>query len=142
MEQASVQIARDLRVIIGRLRRRLREGAGGDDLTPSQTSVLIRLNKDGPASASGLAAAERVRPQSMAVVVAALDRAGLIRRDPDPEDGRRQLLSLTPEGRDRAAGGWQAREEWLAQAVQERYTEEERRTIAAALALMDRLDRP
>ena len=66
MNDDSVRAARELRVVVGRLRRRLREVSATGDLTPSQTSVLSRLGQDGAASASDLAAAERVRPQSMA----------------------------------------------------------------------------
>ena len=131
--------ARDLRVVIGRLRRRLREVAVDGDLTPSQTAVLIRLWKEGPSSAGVLAGAERIRPQSMAAIVAALGRRGLIERSPDPEDGRRQVISLTEAGRERAASDRQAREEWLARTMQERYTERERRVILDALSLLERL---
>jgi len=45
--------ARELRVVFGRLRRRLREVSGESELTPSQASVLSRLDKDGAATASG-----------------------------------------------------------------------------------------
>jgi DNA-binding MarR family transcriptional regulator len=137
--ESAFRAARDLRVVFSRLRRRLREVAGGQDLTPSQTSVLSRLDKDGPSSASALAAAERVRPQSMAAVLAALDKSGLIARRPDPRDGRRQVVTLTAAGRDRVEGDRQAREEWLARALQDHYTDRERRTIIEALALLDRL---
>lgn len=131
--------ARDLRVLFSRLRRRLRELAVDGDLTPSQTAVLTRLWKEGPASASGLAAAEGVRPQSMAAIVAALDQRGFIGRAADPEDGRRQVISLTAAGRRRAESDRRAREEWLARAMQERYSERERRIIVDALALLERL---
>jgi DNA-binding MarR family transcriptional regulator len=139
---SAARVASELRVVFSRLRRRLKEIADTRDLTPSQTSVLSRLGKEGPASASDLAAAERVRPQSMAATLAGLDQHGLIRRDPDPDDGRRQLVSLTKAGRERADGDRQAREEWLARALQDRYTEAERRTIAEALGLLDRLSQP
>ena len=68
--------AHDIRVTFSRLRRRLRDVAELDGLTPSQTSVLSRLAKDGDATASTLAAAERVRPQSMAATLTAGDLAG------------------------------------------------------------------
>lgn len=110
-----------------------------DGLTPSQTAVLTRLSKEGPSSASVLAGAEQVRPQSMATILAALRQRGLIERNPDPQDGRRQVVSLTPAGRNRAESDRRAREEWLARAIQERYTEPERRVIVDALSLLERL---
>ncbi|GBE65436.1 MarR family transcriptional regulator [Mycobacterium sp. MFM001] len=137
--ESAMRAARDLRVFFSRLRRRMREVATDDDLTPSQTAVLTRLWKDGPTSASVLASAERVRPQSMAATLTALDRHGLIRRAPDPEDGRRQVISLTAAGRRRAENHRQLRGEWLARAMQEQYSEEERRVILEALSLLERL---
>ena len=124
---------------VSRLRRRLREVAGFGDLTPTQTAVLSRLEKNGPASMSDLAAAERVRPQSMAATLAAIQEHGLIERTPDPEDGRRQVISLTEAGVEAIAGSRRAREEWLARAFAEDFTEEQRQTVLEALALLDKL---
>src|ERR1700758_4603744 len=137
--ESAVVAARDLRVVFSRLRRRLRDVAIGGDLKTSQTAVLTRLWKEGASSTSALAGAERVRPQSMATIVAALDQRGLIERTPDPEDGRRQVVSLTKAGRERAESDRQVREEWLALAMHERYSERERRIIIDALSLLERL---
>ena len=137
--ESAATAARDLRVVVSRLRRQLRGLAIDGDLTPSQTAVLTRLWKEGTSSASALAGAERVRPQSMATIVAALEQRGLIERMPDPEDGRRQVISLTKSGRQRAENHRQVREEWLARAIHERYSESERRTIVDALSLLERL---
>ena len=136
---SAVRAASDVRTVLSRLRRRLREVASLGDLTPSQTSVLSRLEQGSPASASDLAAAERVRPQSMAATLAAIDQFGLIKREPDPADGRRQLISLTDTGRDRIAGSRRAREEWLTRTLADDYTEAERQLIIEALALLGRL---
>jgi DNA-binding MarR family transcriptional regulator len=139
ISESSAAAARDLRVVFSRLRRRLRSVPTGGGLTPSQTAVLTRLWKDGSSSTSALAAAEQVRPQSMAAIVTALDQHGLIRRAPDPDDGRRQVISLTAAGRRRAESDRQVREEWLARAMQEHYSERERRVISDALSLLGRL---
>lgn len=133
--------ARDIRVVVGRLRRRLRNVADIAELTPSQTSVMSRLSKDGPASTSELAAAERVRPQSMSATVGVLEEREFVIRKPDRSDGRKLLVSLTDAGRDFIEGGRQARQEWLAQALADQFTEPERNTIIEAMALLDRLNR-
>ncbi|XVV11212.1 MarR family winged helix-turn-helix transcriptional regulator [Actinoplanes sp. CA-131856] len=136
--ESAAHAATEVRVVFSRLRRRLREVAKLDELTPSQTSVLSRL-QGGPASSSALAAAEQVRPQSMAATIAAIEQAGLITRTPDPADGRKQLISLSALGRERISVSRQAREEWMARALADDFTEDERQTIIAALALLDRL---
>lgn len=139
--ESAARAASEVRVVFSRLRRRLRELSGAQDLTPSQTSALSRLGKGGPASTSTLAAAEGVRPQSMAATLAALDERGLIRRCPDPEDGRRQLVSLTDAGHERMEGTRLAREEWLTRSFQDHFTPQERRTVIEAMALLERLTR-
>ena len=111
-------LAQGLRALLGKLKRRLREQAGVGDLTPSQVSVLLRLDKDGPATASSLARAEGMRPQSIAPVVAALEDAGLVSGAPDPTDGRQTLLSLTDACRKLVSKGRAARQDWLARTIQ------------------------
>ena len=137
--ESAVVAASELRVVFSRLRRRLRDVTDVGELTPSQTSVLSRLAKGGPVSASDLAAAEQVRPQSMAATLGGIDRHGLIRREPDPYDGRRRLISLTDAGRAVIVGSRRAREEWIARALAEDFSEGERQTIIEALTLLDRL---
>jgi DNA-binding MarR family transcriptional regulator len=136
---SAVQAAHEVRTAIGRLRRRLKETYDTEGLTPSQTSALSRLSKGGPASTSELAAAERVRHQSMAATIAVLDERGLVERRPDPADGRRQLLSVSRTGRAFLEDRRRASVEWLARSLQERYTEAERQAMLEALALLDRL---
>ncbi|MES4907329.1 MarR family transcriptional regulator [Streptomyces sp. NPDC000395] len=139
MSASALRAAYEIRVVAGRLRRRLKETYDNEELTPTQTSVLSRLSKDGPASTSDLAAAERVRPQSMAATLGVLDERGLIQRRPDPDDGRRQLISLSESGTAYVDDKRRAGEGWLAKSLESGFTEEERQTIIEAMALLDRL---
>ena len=66
-----------------------------EDLTSSQKSVLIRLEREGPATVSTLARAESVRPQSLGATVAALETAGLVSGAPRPQ--RRAANSSLPD---------------------------------------------
>ena len=60
-------------------------------------------------------------------------------RSPDPSDGRRQLVEATDHGRARVEDARDAGREWLETALAERYTEAERQTIIAAMALLERV---
>jgi DNA-binding MarR family transcriptional regulator len=132
-------MAQRLRIFVGRLRRRLQDASSVGDLSAPQASALARLALNEPSSASQLAGAERVRPQSMAKTLAALHEQALIRREADPQDARRQLLFLTDAGRDLAQGARASREEWLADAFERRYTAAERLVIDQALRLLERV---
>ncbi|MEU6249813.1 MarR family transcriptional regulator [Glycomyces sp. NPDC047010] len=138
-DDSASNIARDLRAVFGRLYRRFKELSDNQGLTPSQASLLSRLGKEGDASASALAAAERVRPQAVVPTLAALQERGLIQRRPDPADGRRQLISLSPAGRTMFQGAQQEGDEWLTKAIQDRLTPAEKQTLAEALTLLERL---
>ena len=141
LSPSSVRAARDVRVVVSRLRRRLVDLAETHELTPSQLSVLSRLGKEGPASASDLAAAERIRPQSIAATLAVLEERGLVVRRQDPADGRRQLVSLSRDGTALFDDRRRHSEEWLSRALEERLTEAERQTVIEAAALLERLTR-
>jgi DNA-binding MarR family transcriptional regulator len=140
MDEALVlALAVDLRVVVGQLRRRLREQASFGDLTWSQTSVLSRLDREGPATVTSLARAEGMRPQSMGATVSALEVAGLVSGSPDPKDGRQTILSLTPSCQEWIKAGRAAREDWLFRAIQSKLPPEEQEELASAIELLKRL---
>ena len=132
-------LAGELRVVLGKLSRRLREQGHAEDLTSSQKSVLIRLEREGPATVSTLARAERVRPQSLGATVAALEAAGLVSGSPDPNDGRQTLLSLTAACRKWIKASRATREDWLCRAIQARLSLKEQVELARAGELLERL---
>jgi DNA-binding MarR family transcriptional regulator len=132
-------LALGIRTISGQLRRRLRAHGEHNDLTPSQVSVVLRLEQDGPATVSSLARAEGMRPQSMSAAIAPLEEAGLVGGHPDPNDGRQTLMSLTPRCirllRERRA----AKQDWLTRRIAQMLSAGEQEKLRAALELLMRL---
>jgi DNA-binding MarR family transcriptional regulator len=108
------------------------------DVSLSGVSVLARLAADGPDSPGSLADLERVRPQAMATTLAVLEQRGLVRRTPDPTDGRRSIVTVTDDGRAMLAARRSESVQRLADVLDE-FTPQERATLTAALPLLDRL---
>jgi DNA-binding MarR family transcriptional regulator len=142
VSRSAATTAREVKVVFSRLRRRIYGLALSDDLSGSQAAVLTRLHKEGPSSASALASAEAVSHQAIGAILAVLETRGYIQRSPDPTDGRRQLVSVTAAGVAQAEHTSSAREEWLARALQDRLSEDERRVVQHAMALLSRLAEP
>jgi len=133
---ATTELAHELRETIGRLVRRLRQEPGPP---VPQLTVLSRLDREGSASISDLAAAERMRPQSMAQTVHDLEAGGLVSRRPDPDDRRRSFVELTPAGRELLRATRARREGWLTDALERELGADERAALANALVLLGRV---
>jgi DNA-binding MarR family transcriptional regulator len=131
--------ATELSVVVGQLMRRLRAESPEGALTPTQRSVMGRLDRDGPAITAALARAEHVRPQSMRMTLGALEEQGIVTRSPHPTDGRQVVFSLTPDGRKGLTSVRHAKESWLAEAIAGVLDPAERRTLTEAIALLRRL---
>ncbi len=132
---SAAPLASDLRVVLGQLIRRLRSE---HRFSLSQGAVLGRLDREGAQSVSDLAFAERVRPQSMAQTVTDLESDGLVARAPDPDDGRRALVSLTEAGLTELREDRLRREGWLVKAIEELPTADQV-TVERAIVLLRRL---
>jgi DNA-binding MarR family transcriptional regulator len=133
------QVAAALRVSIGLLLRRLRQVRVEGELSLPESSALVRLDRSGPATPSELAKREQISPQSMGATLAALQARGLIERRPDPQDGRRAVLSVTGAGHDVLRDKRNARTEQLAQALSTGFTQAELKQLIAAAPLLERL---
>ena len=129
-------MAHELRETLGRVVRRLRAEPGP---SVGRLAVLGRLDRDGPASISDLAACERMRPQSMAQTVHDLETAGLVSRRPDPADGRRAFIELTAAGLDLLQTTRARRETWLTEALERELDASERALLHEALVLLSRI---
>jgi DNA-binding MarR family transcriptional regulator len=132
-------LAGELRILISQLRHRLREQTHLGDYTWSQTSVIIRLERDGPATVSALARAEGVRQQSMGATISTLEAAGLVKGSPDPADGRQTILSLTDACREMIQASRAAKEDWLFHAIQTKLSPAEQEQLATDLELLKRI---
>ncbi|WIX84398.1 MarR family transcriptional regulator [Amycolatopsis sp. DG1A-15b] len=128
-----------IRGVVGQLHRRLRQVDNAGILTPSQSAVLNRLLREGPATQGELAAAEHVRQQSMAATLGVLDELGYLARTPDPADRRRVVISLSDAGRDTVRGIQQHRDEWLAQALLDELSPAELDAVTRVLPLLQRV---
>ncbi|MFF1917142.1 MarR family winged helix-turn-helix transcriptional regulator [Streptomyces sp. NPDC058239] len=138
-ELSAEQLATRLTAVVSRLLRRLRTTSSDSLLTPTQRSVLAGLEREGPATTAALARAEYVRPQSMRLTLGALESQGLVERAPDPTDGRKSVMSITETGLTALAAVRTAKHNWLAEAIAAELDGAERRTVAEATDLLDRL---
>ena len=75
-------------------------------LTRPQFGVLSVLVADPGLSAADLARAAMVTPQAINLLVSALERDGLLRREPHPTHGRVLRLFATDEGAKRVADAY------------------------------------
>lgn len=135
-EPQTTVLAHELRETLGRLIRRLRAEPG---VPVGRLNVLGRLDRCGSASISELAAAEHMRPQSMAPIVHDLETSGLVSRRPDPADGRRAVVELTPEGLNQLQATRDTRETWLTGVLEREFAAQERDQIREVLVLLNRL---
>ncbi|MDE1181018.1 MarR family transcriptional regulator [Paraburkholderia sp.] len=131
--------AGELRVVLGQLKRRLRDEAHLGDLTWTQMRVILRLERDGPATVTTLARGEGMRPQSMGETVSVLKTAGFVAGSPDPNDGRQTVLSLTPSCVKTIKAGRAAREDWLFSAIRTKLAPAEQKKLAQTVELLKRL---
>lgn len=135
-------VAHDLRLAVGRLARRIRQlyvQRQGDQLSFTELAVLSRLHRDGPSAASELANGERVTAQAVGAAIGALHRRGLVSRTPDTRDRRKLVVSLTDPGRSALTVREQTVIDHMVQAVASGCTPAERRQLAAAAPLLERL---
>jgi DNA-binding MarR family transcriptional regulator len=123
---------------IGLLVRRVRAAAASNELSLTESAVMARLSKEGPATTAELARAESIKPQSMGTTIAALEEMGLVERKPHPTDGRQVNIELTAQGAAVRQSAREAKRTWLAQAVAQ-LNEQERETLFKAGEIIKRL---
>jgi DNA-binding MarR family transcriptional regulator len=98
------------------------------------------LDRTGPTTSSALAREAQITAQAMGATLNALRTRGLVERRPDPDDGRRAVLTVTDAGRQALRNKRNARAELLARALTSgAFTPTELEQLAAAAPLLERL---
>ena len=139
-DPAAEALAQRLHAAAIHLLRRLRAEDAASGLTAPRLSALSVLVFGGPCSPGELAAAEQVRPPTISRLVAELERDGLVRRETDPEDARRQRLHATRAGEALLKAGRARRVARLTAALAE-LPEGDRRLLERAAPLLEALGR-
>jgi DNA-binding MarR family transcriptional regulator len=121
------------------LSRRLQGERSPHGLSLTKISMLSHLARRGEMTPGELAAADRLRPQSVTRVLAELELAGLAVRVRDATDGRQRRLRLTQAGLDLLADDMSQRDDWLSRAMTDLLTPTERDLVALAAGLLERL---
>ncbi|HEX6845192.1 MAG TPA: MarR family transcriptional regulator [Actinomycetota bacterium] len=122
------------------LLRRLRTEDDALGISPPRLSALSVVVFAGPLGIGALAAAEGVTAPTMSRLVDALERDGLVRREPDPTDARGVLVRATPKGTRVLTRGRAQRLRTLASGL-DRLSADELREIARGAELIERVTR-
>jgi DNA-binding MarR family transcriptional regulator len=138
-KQDLAELARLVREGVGSLNWRMRTERDRGGPSPLELAVLRRLYRSGTHTPKALAEAERIHPQSLTRVLAALDRDTLITRRRDPSDGRQMLIEISPHGLRTLRIYSEQRELWLAAAMAETLSETEQDLLGLAAKLMMRV---
>ena len=111
---------------------------GKRDLSRTAASVLATLRDTGARRITELADSEAIAQPTVTTLVGRLERDGLVRRAPDPDDARAVRVHLTDVGLERLAAMRAARAALL-DARLARLTDDERAALSAALPVLDKL---
>ncbi len=96
-DDVRTDLAARLRLTVGRLNRRIRID-GHESIPPLQLSALVTVEQHGPLRLSELARREAVTAPTMSRVLTSLVEQGLVYRQPDPQDARGVLITLSERG--------------------------------------------
>jgi DNA-binding MarR family transcriptional regulator len=118
-----------------RLLRRVRSADREMDLDGPRASALSVVVFGGPLPLTRLAAAEQVSPPAMTKTVAALEAAGLVRRERAETDRRLVLVTATAAGKRLLHRGRAARVRLVADLIHD-LPERDRRTLKRAATLL------
>jgi DNA-binding MarR family transcriptional regulator len=135
-----IQLATELRTVVGRLIKKLRkESVTGQQLSLTERSSMALLLQHKKLLPSELASMEKITNQSMSQVLNHLLEVGYISRKASETDKRKVIISLTELGERTILQVRAEREEWLLKAISETCSEEEVLVLKQAIGPLTKL---
>jgi DNA-binding MarR family transcriptional regulator len=135
-----IEVAAAMRTVINRLVKLMRRETRNEALLSlTERSTMGSLYQSQQLPPSELAQLEKVTAQSMSQIINHLFELNYIHKAPSGEDKRKVLLSLTPAGKAYVENNRQLKIEWLARALQEKTTPEEKELLMKAMQVMTKL---
>jgi DNA-binding MarR family transcriptional regulator len=139
-EKTDIQLATDLRTVLTRLIKKLRNKSATSSnlsLTERSTMALLDLHKE--LLPSELAGMEKITTQSMSQILSHLLELGYINRKDSLTDKRKAIISLSKAGQTVLYKVRNERDEWLSKALQETCSEKEQELLRRCLPLLTKL---
>ena len=135
-----IEVAGSLRTALHRLIKLLRRETRNDaQLSLTERSALSALYQHGELLPSDIARMEKVTTQSMSQVISHLFELNYIHKNASTDDKRKVLLSLAPAGKAYVEQLRLDKQEWLARALHEKATAEEKELLMEAIRVLTKL---
>jgi len=137
----TADLARDLRLAVGRVARRVRRIylGGGEGLSFLELAVLNRLGTSGPTSPGALAGDEGVTSAAVAATLTRLESQQLVSRSRAAEDGRRVVVLITDAGQHVLRRGEAATLGRIQEVLTAQFSAADRERLAAAIPLLEKV---
>jgi len=138
--QSNLQLASDLRMLVTRLIKKLRnKPTTSENLSLTEWSTLALLDQCKELHPNELAAMEKITNQSMSQILHHLSELGYISKRTSKTDKRKTIISLSKSGQQILYKGRNQRDEWLSKALKETCSAKEQDILRRATGLLTRL---
>lgn len=127
----------ELRMLLQRVARRIRNNRADGTMSDAKLGVLFRLEAS-PATPGLLAERERVTPPSMNRTLNTLEQSGLVTRASDPDDARKVIVTVTDAGLAVILETRRLRTRWFSQQLAA-LSREERAALEAVIPVLRRI---
>ena len=134
------ELASRLRISVSRLVKVMKSEVRHDEsLSLTERSTLSMVYQHLKMLPSELAAKEKVTGQSMSQIINKLSQNGYLEKTPSLEDKRKVIITITSKGKEFIELKRSKSQEWLAKAISEKTTKDEKETLMSAILVLTKL---